>query len=291
MAFHHWFIPHKKTHQKAKLISWQAILIYILLFIGLQVSFSIISFTKPGILGISANIDPHKLIELTNSERQKGSLLPLRENEALNKAAELKAKNMFQENYWSHFAPSGKTPWDFILGAGYKFTFAGENLAKNFYDSSNIISAWMASSTHKENLLNPRYHDIGIAVVDGVLNGQKTTLIVQMFGTTQTLIGEPKVRVGDREITVTRNDYLNAPTLVAAASRDTQTQKLFIDPYQVVRISGFSLLSLLAILLTVDILVLYRRGVTRIGSHHIAHMSILGVAAGLLLLTSPGSIL
>lgn len=65
---------------------------------------------------------------------------------------------MFDENYWAHFAPSGKSPWDFILGSGYKFTFAGENLAKNFYNSQDVMNAWMASKVgHKENLLNSKY--------------------------------------------------------------------------------------------------------------------------------------
>ena len=174
MAWRNWFLPHKDTHKKAHLISWEAILIYVLFFMLLQVGFSIISYTKPGVLGITANIDQKKVIELTNIEREKKGLPPVLENEALDKAARLKAENMFSENYWAHFAPSGKTPWDFILGAGYHFTFAGENLAKNFYSSDEVVAAWMASPTHRDNLLNSHYKDIGIAVTEGILNGQKT---------------------------------------------------------------------------------------------------------------------
>src|SRR3972149_10682102 len=140
MAWQNWFLPHKDTHKKAQLISWEGIVIYILLFILLQVGFSIISYTKHGVLGISGNIDQKKLIELTNKEREKLGLSQLVENPALDQAAELKAQNMFSENYWSHFAPSGKSPWDFILGSGYKFSFAGENLAKNFYNADEVVS-------------------------------------------------------------------------------------------------------------------------------------------------------
>lgn len=291
MAWQNWFIPHKDTHKKAHLLSWEGLVIYILIFILLQVGLSIISYTKPGILGISGSIDQKRLIELTNTERQKAGLPQVSENDALDKAAALKAQNMFTENYWSHFAPSGKTPWDFILGSGYRFTYAGENLAKNFYKSDDIVTAWMASPTHRDNLLNPKYKDMGIAVVDGVLNGQKTTLIVQMFGTTETLAAQPSVEVAGKQIAVPQKDLISKPVLVAQAPLVQLTAKPLVDPFQVYKWSAFSLIALMTTLLTIDILVLKRRGVFRISSHHIAHMGLLSLAAGSLLMTNPGAIL
>lgn len=291
MAWQNWFLPHKDTHKKAHLLSWEGLVIYILLFILLQVSFSIISYTKPGILGISGNIDQKKLIELTNIERQKMGLSPVSENSALDKAAELKAQNMFQENYWAHFAPSGKTPWDFILGAGYKFTVAGENLAKNFSSSDDVVKAWMASQTHRDNLLNPKYQDIGIAVEEGVLNGQKTILVVQEFGSTQVIAAKPTVEVQGKQIEVPKQDLLNPPTLIAAVSGTRQNTSTLIDPYIVSRVAGLSVILLIAVLLTLDVWVLKRRGVFRLSSHHIAHMALLSLAAGSLLIASPGAIL
>lgn len=287
---HHWFIPHKETHQKARLISWEALMFYVLIFIFLQVGFSVINYTKPGILGISSNVDQKRLIELTNQERVKKGLPQVRENEALDKAAALKAQNMFSENYWAHFAPSGKTPWDFILGSGYRFTYAGENLAKNFYESSDVVSAWMASQTHRDNLLNSKYEDIGIAVVDGVLNGQKTTLIVQMFGTVQGIASQPLVNTGGKQVTVPAKDYLNARELIASVQNKSQTPSL-VDPFKIARTSGLTIISLLAVLLILDLIIIKRRGVFRIASHHIAHMAILGTAAATILSISPGSIL
>lgn len=288
---HHWLIPHKETHQKARLISWEALLIYVLLFIFLQVGFSIVGYAKPGILGITSNIDQKKLIELTNEQRAKKGLSPILENEALNKAAILKAQNMFEENYWAHFAPSGKTPWDFILGSGYKFTYAGENLAKNFYESNDVVSAWMASSTHRDNLLNPRYQDIGIAVVDGVLNGQKTTLIVQMFGTVQGVTSQPILNAGGNQVPVPAKDYINAREIVASLQNTPTITKPLIDPYQITKTWGIALISLLALLLVIDFLVISKRGVFRISSHPIAHLSILSLALASILTASPGSIL
>lgn len=291
MALHHWFIPHKETHKKAHLISWQGIIIYILLFILLQVGFSIVSYSNPGVLGISSSVDQKKLIELTNLERQKKGLEPVVENEALDKAAKLKAANMFDEGYWAHFAPSGKSPWDFILGSGYKFTYAGENLAKNFYSSEDVVVAWMDSPTHRDNLLNPKYKDVGIAVVEGVLNGQKTTVVVQEFGSTQVLAAAaPSVNAGGQNINLSKTEYENKPELLSSEGQSL-TQKSLIDPFAVSKYASLAIIFFMGTLLTIDLAVLYKRGVFRIGSHHVAHMSILTIAAGGILNSTPGVVL
>ncbi len=290
MALRNWFLPHKDTHKKAHLISWEAMLIYVLLFMFLQVGFSIVSYTKPGILGISGSIDQKKLIELTNIEREKKGLSKVVENDALDKAARLKAENMFSENYWAHFAPSGKTPWDFILGSGYHFTFAGENLAKNFYSSQEVVEAWMNSPTHRDNLLNARYKDIGIAVEEGVLNGQKTTLIVQEFGTTDILVNKPAVQVSGKDVIVPENDLAHSPQMVEGATK-TSSQNILFDPYKISKSAGFSVIFLIIILLVVDIWILRKRGIFRISSHHIAHMALLSLAAGSLYLSHSGVVL
>ncbi|MDO8573401.1 MAG: CAP domain-containing protein [Candidatus Daviesbacteria bacterium] len=291
MSWHNWFLPHKDTHKKAHLLSWEGLIVYILFFILLQVGFSVISYTKPGILGISGNIDQKILIELTNKERQKMGLSAVSENAALDKAASLKAQNMFAENYWAHFAPSGKTPWDFILGSGYKFTFAGENLAKNFTNSDDIVKAWMASPTHRDNLLNPKYQDIGIAVEEGVLNGQKTILIVQEFGSTSGLAAKPTVDVQGQQIEIAKEDYNSKPELNLVAAETKVNVKSLFDQYQVYKTAGFSVIVLITVLLTLDIWVLRKRGVFRLSSHHIAHMALLSLAAGSLIVLNPGAIL
>ncbi len=290
MALHQWFIPHKDTHRKAHLLSWEGLIIYILIFILLQVSISIVGYTKPGVLGINGNIDQKEIIELTNIEREKKGLSKLQENEALDKAAALKAQNMFAENYWAHFAPSGKTPWDFITSSGYHFTYAGENLAKNFYKSDEVVSAWMNSPTHRDNLLNANYKDTGIAVVDGVLNGQKTTLVVQEFGTTENVTSHPVADIAGKQIQVPLAD-LNKPQLGAVVSDSKTSINSFIDPFKVTKVAGTSIIGFIMVLLVLDLYILKKRGVFRISSHHIAHMALLSLAAGSLILSSPGTIL
>lgn len=310
MSIHHWFLPHKDTHQKAKLISWEAFLIYVLFFIALQIFFSILSFSKPGILGVSSSIDQKRIIELTNQERAKIGLSPVSENSTLDQAAYAKARNMFEENYWAHFAPSGKTPWDFILGSGYKFSYAGENLAKNFSTSEDVVSAWVVSASHKENLLSPKYKDIGIAVVDGILDGQQTTLVVQMFGTTSTLIAKakstppsiqveepqlkPEVSISGEKINVPKEEYEKSrpqPAYVASLTKQQSTSQPILNPYSVFKTSALILISFLFLILILDLYVLYKRGVFRVSSSHFAHMSLLVIGAAALVTARPGSIL
>src|SRR5262249_8899486 len=49
--------------------------------------------------------------------------------------------------------------------------------------SSGVVDAWMASPSHRDNLMKPTYREVGFAVVNGNLLGEDTTLVVQMFGT------------------------------------------------------------------------------------------------------------
>lgn len=290
----HLFIPHPETHQKAHLLSWHFLVIYILLFVLLRVGIDLVNIYKPGVLGIDANITVKQVIEETNKERVKMGLAPLTENPALSRAAYLKAQNMFEENYWAHFSPSGKDPWGFMLSSGYKFSYAGENLAKNFYNSEEMMKAWMNSPTHRENILNPKYQDIGIAVVEGNLGGQKTTLVVQMFGKPYEAVASvPQANIEGKAISVEPEKInANRPVIIASSNlASPQAPSASVDPFIVTRSVGIFLISLIAFLLILDFIVLKKRGVFRLSSHHFAHLSFLGLAGASLFLAKIGEIL
>ena len=177
---HHLLVPHEGNNFRAKLLHHDFLTYYLLLAIFFTFIFRISWFSN--ILGFATDITVDKLYQLTNQERQKYGLAPLNYNEKLSQAAYKKAQDMFNKNYWAHYAPDGVTPWSFILASGYRYEFAGENLAKNFLFSDGVISAWMNSPTHRDNILRKEYTDVGFAVVNGILNGEETTLVVQMFG-------------------------------------------------------------------------------------------------------------
>ena len=123
-----------------------------------------------------------KLIELVNNERIANGLKPLKINDKLSQAAEGKAQDMLINAYFAHTSPTGTTPWYWLDKNDYNYVAAGENLAKDFTDSEYVHKAWMNSPSHKANIMNENYQEIGIAVVEGEINGKKTLLAVQFFG-------------------------------------------------------------------------------------------------------------
>jgi hypothetical protein len=122
------------------------------------------------------------LVSLTNSARARNGLGALSTNSALTSAAYAKAEDMLNDDYFAHTSPDGTTPWDFIHNSGYSYAYAGENLAIGYSDASELFSAWMASATHRENILNPNYREVGIAVVSGTYEGAETVVVAQEFG-------------------------------------------------------------------------------------------------------------
>lgn len=305
---HHFFLPHPETHKKAHLISTKALFIYVLLFIVMQFGFKGLSQVQPSVLGISSDINQQDLIKLTNEQRQKYGLPPVTENSALNRAAEEKAKNMFSENYWAHYSPSGKSPWDFISNSGYKYSYAGENLARNFYTSKDVVDAWMASKMgHKENILNNKYTEIGMAVAEGYLNGQKTILVVQEFGTPVNYIAQkpnldkaaPKTIAPEVKPNTLAEIPVNAVFKEAVKSITTQPASPILvsgfqfDPYGLTKTLGFFVLSFIIFLLILDVLIIKLRGKAQVNlyTRHLPHMAVLPIASNFLFTLGPGSIM
>lgn len=218
----HWFTPHHSNNQRAKALHIDAMFVYIFAFVIFNVSTRVISINHPDILGYATNIQVEQLLAETNAKRQAAGLSPLILNQQLSEAAAGKAADMFGKNYWAHVSPDGKSPWDFIVGAGYKYSVAGENLAKNFQDSTGVVNAWMNSPSHKENLLKSNYREVGFAIVNGTLQGEETTLVVQMFGS------RPNARVvqaAEPEPTLAQ-----APKVVPVAEEPVIAQALEVTP-------------------------------------------------------------
>ncbi len=177
------FIPQRKNNYRAGLLDLPFLAFLVVIFLGSQLSLSLVAAFQPGVLGYASDITPERIVELTNQERAELGLPPVEINETLSKGAQLKAGDMFSFDYWSHQSPSGREPWEFFKEAGYDYRVAGENLARDFMEAEDVVQAWMESPTHKENIVNPQYQDIGVAVVNGTLGGIETTLVVQFFGT------------------------------------------------------------------------------------------------------------
>lgn len=277
-----------------------ALSVYVLIFFTLAVILQSLYKSFPNVLGYATDIRTAALYEFTNVERSQNGLPPLALNTTLTHAAAEKANDMISKNYWAHNSPTGQTPWEFIVGSGYSYKVAGENLAKNFDTSANVVQAWMASPSHRENILKSSYQDVGYAVVNGVLNGEETTLVVQMFGTSSvgpvsrtvqaqalpepTPVQEPvnNPPVGEEspvvitEVASQTEEPRVAPFTAVASAFSRVSQRPFINIAEFWRELAFVFLGMLTGVLIVDAWLIARRRTVRLVGHNVAHIFFLG---------------
>lgn len=136
------------------------------------------------VLGTQSNFSSENLLEATNLDRSQQQLSSLSIDPALSAAAQAKANDMVQRNYWSHTSPDGRTPWSFIAAAGYSYAIAGENLAYGFNGASEVVAGWMNSPEHRANVLNPDYQNVGFGVASSpnFRDSGPETIVVAEYG-------------------------------------------------------------------------------------------------------------
>jgi len=274
----HLLLPRESNNQKAKLLHSSSLTLITLAFVLYQLAISFMSHLGARVLGYAANISPAEVINLTNQKRVEAGLLPLAENSVLSQAAQAKGADMLNKGYWAHVAPDGTQPWSFFTNFGYKYRYAGENLARDFANPTSAIEAWMASPTHKENILSDKYKEIGVAVVEGNLAGVDTTLIVQFFGTkyTDTLPAAPLAKA---------QEVRTVPTLTPAPV------KVLISPLNLTRDASLGVAGILLAVLAIDGVVVSRKRISRIGGRTFAHIAFLGMIIVIALLLQAGQII
>ncbi|MGF7015428.1 uncharacterized protein YkwD [Ornithinibacillus bavariensis] len=82
--------------------------------------------------------------------------------------AEKKAMDMVNSNYFSHNSPNYGSPFDMMKTFGISYRTAGENIAKGQKSPQEVMNAWMNSSGHRANILNPNFDSIGVGYYNGV---------------------------------------------------------------------------------------------------------------------------
>lgn len=271
--FHHLLIPKEENNFRAKSLHTDFLSGYLLLALFITFAFKSVGGNFSNVLGFATDITSEKLYQLTNKERDSQGLSSLVYNQKLADAARLKAEDMFSKNYWAHYSPNGDTPWDFILESGYKYEYAGENLAKNFLFSSGVVDAWMKSPTHRENILRKDYTEVGFAVVNGILNGEQTTLVVQMFG-------KPMGAGEVFEKVKTTVPVVNQKPAVLAKT----TNKKKINLFNLTFDFDVVFISFLIIALFLDLYFAAKFNIVRINGKNLAHLIfILFIAAGIMM--------
>lgn len=169
---------HSKTYLKTY---WPYLPLLAIVSVGLVIN-GLWSNSMHGIQGYATNVSPAALLADTNTQRASHNEPALTINSELAAAAQAKANDMVQRNYWSHVTPTGEQPWQFDTAQGYEYQSAGENLAYGFGNSSAIMTAWMNSPEHRANILDKNYQNVGFGIAnspDYQGNGPETVVVAE----------------------------------------------------------------------------------------------------------------
>jgi hypothetical protein len=234
--------PSKDNNYTSKFLQSRILLFCVVLLLVLKIITVTISINFPQNI-FFADITKIALQNLANQVRQSSGLQPLAENYKLEQAAQLKAHNMVINNYFAHTSPQGITPWYWFLQAGYDYKYAGENLAIGFFESEEVFQAWMDSPSHKANILNPNYKEIGTAVMSGY-GGNNTIVVVQEFGS-QLQAKTTVLQTVSKDTTIEQLPAEQIPSEVASTpstdsitsesvlSQEIQSQSIIEEPHTI----------------------------------------------------------
>ncbi len=271
---------------------------------------SVVKTNFPQVLGIASDVSIDQLLVLTNQKRQENGLPPLTLDEKLNQAAAGKGSDMLSKGYWAHISPDGTSPWVFIRNAGYNYTFAGENLARGYTNSSDVVNAWMASDSHKQNILSGNYANVGFAVLTGNLNGEETVLVVEMFGTTTLAKVPTKPEQGIAEVAQAsverpkQTPVVNEQTEKRATPSSNSEEKMQtfakepttqIKP--LINAQNFSsniariAVTIFMFVFILDMIIIERKKILRFVGHNLDHIMFLGLILALILVIIKGYII
>jgi uncharacterized protein YkwD len=118
----------------------------------------------PGAQASAANSTPAALraatVCLVNQQRVDRGLPQLAENPLLDTSAQAWTDTMVVTQVFSH----GTNFTQRLAQVGYDWSNAGENIATGYETPADAVTAWMASTEHCQNILNPNYADIGVGV-------------------------------------------------------------------------------------------------------------------------------
>ena len=131
----------------------------------------------------SSEVTVDSVIASMNDYRRERDLAPLSGEQRLMQAAEDRMRDMEELGYWSHHSPDGRSPFFWLKFRAYRFTNAGENLARGFESTELLVSTWMESPGHRDNILGAEYTHVGVAVIDGATTGRYPgKSVVVLFG-------------------------------------------------------------------------------------------------------------
>ena len=301
----HFLLPRESNNHKAKVLHPSSLIVLAALVLVFQSVIDYLPKIRPSILGYASNISIQEVVNLTNQKRSEAGLSALSLNQTLSGAAYTKGRDMIDKDYWAHVAPDGTQPWKFFSQFGYKYRYAGENLARDFSNANDAVNAWMNSPTHKDNILNPKYKEIGIGITEGDLAGSDTTIIVQFFGATYSdKVTQPLADSGKSVVNIatSKPEPKAVPTALPAIIPEIVTsdkvisspnpdQQVLISPFTTTRSISLIVVGILLLIFMVDAFLVSKRRITRIAGRTFAHVVFLGMILSIVIILKSGQIL
>lgn len=175
-------IPHEGNNHHPTVLHHRALVAYSVFLILLKAAAVVTTVALPSSSLYSSSITAPNIVDLTNAARTSLALPILSLNSQLSHAAQMKAEDMLKKQYFAHTSPSGANALTWIGLSGYSPIYAAENLAVHYLTSEDVQKGWLASPTHRANIVNPRYTEIGVGIAHGQFESSDSIIVVQMFG-------------------------------------------------------------------------------------------------------------
>jgi len=127
-----------------------------------------------------ADVLADRVLQLVNLERVEAGVAPVVKSDALTGLAQDYACRMIEGGFFGHTDPdTGYGPGERAVAGKYLFWNIGENLAAGQTTAADVMRVWMDSPSHRDNILDPRWTEVGIGVRYG---GADSIYWVQEFG-------------------------------------------------------------------------------------------------------------
>ena len=168
-----------------------------------------------------------KIVELTNVEREKAGLQPLKPNDLLTGAGGDYSNDMAEDDFFSHTGADGSTVSDRVKNSSYEYS-TRENIAAGQTSAAQVVEDWMNSPGHHENILNPDYTEIGVG--DEQLQNDPGSVNynhywTQVFGTSS---NDSAAFESKSPTSISQFNFVDSEAGVEAVDRSEETSKLLM---------------------------------------------------------------
>ena len=121
--------------------------------------------------------EEQEILDLANEYREQNGLEALKPLARLQQTAKIKAKDLVENEYFSHHSKQLGTPFEMLKANQVVYDIAGENLAGNM-TPKKAVESWINSKTHRENILEGRFNYTGVSAIESPIYGK---VFVQLF--------------------------------------------------------------------------------------------------------------